>query len=257
MLQENHGAEAAAPSRLPGGHVYLPTTAADWFSCARGGAPPEAEAAARSGSEVARWERSGGSGVGGGSSARLEPPLGADPPRRASGQCLPPPSVLSAGSAARALLAALRGRNGFAAPRAVRGNGPGRASPLAPGFAARPSPPRLPAVPPGTGSAARPGKVGPPRAPPEACGAVNLRGSWGPSALPSTPVRAGTATPGTPYGAPVLPVAPGFSWSPTAQRETFGPGLVYSSSAFNACSILNGGTCKKFTSFLYNKLIIE
>lgn len=142
-------------------------------------------------------------------------------------------------------------------PRAVRGNGPGRASPLAPGFAARPSPPRLPAVPPGTGSAARPGKVGPPRAPPEACGAVNLRGSWGPSALPSTPVRAGTATPGTPYGAPVLPVAPGFSWSPTAQRETFGPGLVYSSSAFNACSILNGGTCKKFTSFLYNKLIIE
>lgn len=35
-----------------------------------GGAPPEAEvAAARSGAEVARWERFGGRGVGGGSSA--------------------------------------------------------------------------------------------------------------------------------------------------------------------------------------------
>lgn len=75
MLQDNHGAEAAAPSRLLGHHVYLSTSAADWLFHAGGEAPPEAEvAAARSGAEVARWERFGGNGVGGGSSAGYSRP---------------------------------------------------------------------------------------------------------------------------------------------------------------------------------------
>lgn len=70
MLQDNHGAEAAAPSRLLGRHVYLSTVAADWFFRAGGGARAEAEVVeACSGAEVARWERFGGGGVDGDSSA--------------------------------------------------------------------------------------------------------------------------------------------------------------------------------------------
>lgn len=95
----------------------------------------------------------------------------------------------------------------------------------------------LPAVPPGTGSAARPGEV---------------RGSC----------RHGSGgqrrrAPAAPHGALVLLVPPGFSWNPSAQREKFGPGLVHSSSAFNARLILNEGKCMELTSYMYDKFAVE
>lgn len=115
----------------------------------------------------------------------------------------------------------------------------------------------LPAVPPGTGSAARPGEVRTRRGPPEACGPANVRGCCGPSALPAISVAIGAAASRAQHGAQVLLVPPGFSWNPSAQRDKFGPGLVYSSSAINACLILNEGKCKELTSCLYNKFAVE
>lgn len=216
MLQDNHGAEAAAPSRLLGHHVYLSTSAADWLFHAGGEAPPEAEvAAAHSGAEVARWERFGGNGVGGGSSAGYSRPSVLTPlpccrsvplsrPRRCppslcGPRTLPPAAPWGPSREGQWAAEDSSSRSGLCGPAQ---------SPRAGGT--------LPAVAPGTGSAARPGEVRTPRGPPEGCGkSVGL------------------------HSAPVLPVPPGFSWNPSAQRDKFGPGLVYSSRAFNACLILN------------------
>lgn len=203
---------------------------------------------------------------------RLEPPVGADSLPPCCRSVPPPPLVLSArpvrtaGSAAwlsasfagQAPFVVVRGRNGFAAPW-----GPGRKGQWAGAGLSSRSGPCGPAQPSPTPRRRWDAAGGAPRyrehspAGGGSHSAVDLQGCWGPSALPAIPVAAGASAPGAQHGAPVLPTPPGFFWNRSAQREKFGSGFVYSSSAFNACLILNEGKCTELTSSMYSKFTVE
>lgn len=235
MLQDNHDAKAAAPSRLPGRHVYFSTAAADWSLCAGGGAPRRRKW--RPCVPVLRWR-----GRAFWRPWRVRAAPRCWPPCRAAGQCLPPPRVLSAcpvrtaGSVAqlsaavagRAPFVAMRGRNGFAAPR-----GPGRKGRWAgASLSSRsglcvpaPSPHAggtLAAVPAVTGRAARPGRFAGPARGVRPGSSAGLPGPVGAARRP----RGGRSRRSrSQHGAPVLPVLPAFLGTPPRSVRSLAQGL--------------------------------